>query len=170
MSSAEYYRKYYEEHKEEIQKYKKKYDKEHKEEARKYRAENKERIQENRRRHSEKNPEYQREWWKKNPKKRKEYYQKQANSKDRILYWLIEKYGGTPCMDCGKIFDWCVMDFDHRPGEVKDFGIASFGWYKATPKNIARVEKEITKCNLVCSNCHRVQTYITRKQDAEPQG
>ncbi len=167
MSSAEYYRKYYEEHKEEIQKYQKKYNEENKEEIQKYRAENKERIQENKRRHSEKNPEYQRNWWEKNPEKRKEYYQKQAHGKNRILHYLIEKYEGTPCMDCDGVFNWCAMDFDHRPGEVKVSTIAHFGWYKAAPKSIARVEKEIAKCDLICSNCHRVRT---QDRYAKPQG
>ena len=170
MSSAEYYKKYYEEHKEEIQMYNKKYYEEHKDSWKGYQKKNKERIKKNHKKWCEKNPEYQREWNKKNPEKCKEYYQREANSKDRILYYLIEKYEGVPCIDCEGVFDWCAMDFDHKPGKVKDFGIAAFGWYKTTPKNIARVENEIAKCDLVCSNCHRVRTYITRKQDAKPQG
>ena len=78
--------------------------------------------------------------------------------KRRVRDWLIKIYGGVPCMDCGSVFEWCAMDFDHRPGEVKEFGIGVISGLKATPERIAQTQKEISKCNLVCSNCHRVRT------------
>lgn len=84
----------------------------------------------------------------------------------RVIDWVTNNYGDTPCIDCGGVFPWCVMDFDHRPGEVKEFGIGRVGHYRTTPTTIARLEKEIAKCDLVCANCHRIRTWITRKQDA----
>ena len=90
----------------------------------------------------------------------------QKTKKERVVDYLIQKYGDTPCMDCGGVFEWCAMDFDHRPGEVKELKIGPIGWRTASLKNIDKVEKEIAKCDLVCSNCHRIRTYITRKQDA----
>ena len=100
-------------------------------------------------------------WIKNNPKKRTEAREKQAST--RLILWLKAKFEGTPCMDCSKVFPWCVMDFDHRPGEIKSFRISKLNTYKATPYRIAMVIKEIDKCDLVCSNCHRIRTYITRK-------
>ena len=79
-------------------------------------------------------------------------------TKSRIRDYLIEKYEGIPCMDCGGVFAWCAMDFDHRPATIKELKIGALGCQKATTKRIAQIEKEITKCDLVCSNCHRVRT------------
>jgi hypothetical protein len=76
----------------------------------------------------------------------------------RITDWLIERYGNIPCMDCNKVWPWCAMDFDHRPEEIKEFGIGTKGDLKATSERTAQIEKEIAKCDLVCASCHRVRT------------
>ena len=106
--------------------------------------------------------EYHRKWYHKNKEKirakRRENYSKRKKNKERLIDWLETKYGVVPCMDCDGVFAWCAMDFDHRPGEVKEFKIGAIGGQKATSRVIARAEKEITKCDLVCSNCHRVRT------------
>jgi hypothetical protein len=78
--------------------------------------------------------------------------------KQRVRDWLIKTYDGVPCMDCDGVFEWCSMDFDHRPDEGKEFGIGVMSCRKATPERLAEVQKEIAKCDLVCSNCHRVRT------------
>jgi hypothetical protein len=71
----------------------------------------------------------------------------------------IHNVKDAPCMDCGGRFPPECMDFDHRPDEVKlfticDRGISAFGW----PKLMA----EMAKCDLVCSNCHRIRTASRR--------
>lgn len=68
-------------------------------------------------------------------------------------------------MDCEGVFPFVAMDFDHRPDEDKEFGISNFGMWSETEKNIAIVEIEISKCDLVCSNCHRVRTRDRWKDD-----
>lgn len=45
------------------------------------------------------------------------------------------------------------MDFDHRPGEEKLFTIAS-----ASEQPRAVLMAEIAKCDIICSNCHRIRT------------
>jgi integrase len=109
--------------------------------------------------------EARKEWREQNPEKVQKnkvagraVYKERKENKERILDYLIERYGDTPCMDCGGEFEWCSMDFDHRPGETKELKIGSVGGAKATLQYIARVEKEIAKCDLVCANCHRVRT------------
>ena len=72
--------------------------------------------------------------------------------------WVKAKYEGIPCMECNGVFPWCVMDFDHRPEEDKSFGIATFSGQALSATNIAKIEKEIAKCDIVCSNCHRIRT------------
>lgn len=61
----------------------------------------------------------------------------------------------TPCMDCGVNYPYYVMDFDHRPGEVKSFTIA----YVAKDMTLDKVKEEISKCDIVCANCHRIRSW-----------
>lgn len=66
--------------------------------------------------------------------------------------WLGE-FKKRPCMDCKNIFPTECMDFDHRPGEIKKFNINSS--YNRNKKDLL---KEIQKCDIICSNCHRIRT------------
>ncbi len=63
-----------------------------------------------------------------------------------------------PCVDCGKIFHPCAMDFDHINNN-KEFSIAE---KRHLPKEL--LLEEISKCELVCSNCHRIRTYKRVRQ------
>ena len=58
-----------------------------------------------------------------------------------------------PCMDCGKFYPACVMEFDHQ----KDKTRAISRMLSASAK---RIYIEIEKCELVCANCHRIRHYI----------
>ena len=107
-------------------------------------------------------------YWKNIERNRRLSRERRARyKKDRkfIRDWVFDKYKGTPCMDCGGVFDWCAMDFDHRPDETKEFCIADNGSSTAGRKIIARMEKEIAKCDIVCSNCHRVRTRDRKNND-----
>jgi hypothetical protein len=57
-------------------------------------------------------------------------------------------------MDCGRHYPFYVMQFDHRPGEVKSFNLSEYRKHNAED-----VEAEIAKCDLVCANCHHIRTY-----------
>ncbi len=59
----------------------------------------------------------------------------------------------SPCLDCGVKYPYYVMDFDHL--EDKEFSI---NFLSATGR-IAALKKEIQKCEIVCSNCHRIRTH-----------
>ncbi len=48
------------------------------------------------------------------------------------------------------------MDFDHRESDSKTLDVSFF--MKSGRK--AAMLAEIAKCDLVCSNCHRVRTQI----------
>lgn len=71
--------------------------------------------------------------------------------------WLNEKKN-IPCADCGRIFPPVCMDFDHREPHLKEFDIAL-----ASGRPRETLEKEIAKCDIVCANCHRIRTHLTRK-------
>jgi len=63
-----------------------------------------------------------------------------------------------PCTDCGCYYPAVVMDFDHVRGEKK-YTIAAMvrGQF-----SLSRIQEEIRKCELVCSNCHRLRTHNRR--------
>jgi hypothetical protein len=86
------------------------------------------------------------------------YYAKRKKEIGTIANWVAECYGGTPCMDCGGVFPWVAMDFDHRPSETKRWPVSDEGCRLATKGMKVKVLEEIAKCEIVCSNCHRVRT------------
>ncbi len=61
-----------------------------------------------------------------------------------------------PCADCGKKFPPCVMDFDHRDKNLK---IGNIGSLVSQAYKKEKLLEEISKCDLVCANCHRIRTY-----------
>lgn len=67
---------------------------------------------------------------------------------------FVEMLKNVPCKDCGQIFAACCMDFDHRDGTDKKFGVAQ----GINSRSIQELIDEINKCDIVCSNCHRVRT------------
>lgn len=62
---------------------------------------------------------------------------------------LVEALGGE-CSDCGGKFPLEVYDF-HHVGE-KDFNPS----YAISNRSIESVVEEISKCVLLCANCHRI--------------
>lgn len=67
----------------------------------------------------------------------------------------------VPCADCGVKYPPIVMDFDHVRG-TKSFNIGS----GAGTRSLARIQQEIDKCDVVCSNCHRLRT-LSRSLDGQ---
>lgn len=87
-----------------------------------------------------------------NKKKRETLLEYQRNRRtERRAY--MDELKSKPCMDCGGEFPPICMDFDHRPGTDKQFNLAD-----AYNHSIDEIHLEIDKCDLVCSNCHRIRT------------
>lgn len=57
-------------------------------------------------------------------------------------------------MDCGELFPSYVMQFDHRPGEKKRRPVSHMVAYSREA-----IDEEVTKCDLVCANCHAIRTH-----------
>lgn len=91
------------------------------------------------------------------------HYHTHKRNGTSIIGWLIKKFKGVPCMDCNVVYPYHIMEFDHRPEEIKSFQISTKGAHVATPDSISMVMKEIDKCDFVCSNCHKERTYNRRK-------
>jgi hypothetical protein len=62
-----------------------------------------------------------------------------------------------PCELCGGVFPSYVMEFHHRDKKDKGFRLSS-GHHKKWEEVI----KEISKCDLLCSNCHAIVEYKER--------
>ena len=79
----------------------------------------------------------------------KEYLNNYSKVYRRKQKQLAFDYKGGACQMCG-IADEClgIYDFHHIDPETKDATIASFKCFKTA-------KKELDKCILVCSNCHR---------------
>lgn len=67
-----------------------------------------------------------------------------------------------PCSDCGKCFHPVAMDFDHVRGN-KVTQISNMTSYSQE-----RVLVELGKCDLVCSNCHRIRTILRLEKETKP--
>ena len=67
--------------------------------------------------------------------------------------WMVE-LKSKPCSDCGKSFDVCCMDFDHKEG-TKSYDV---GTMFAHHYSRELIEIELAKCELVCACCHRIRT------------
>src|SRR5271157_3000322 len=61
-------------------------------------------------------------------------------------------YLGGKCMRCGYAGHPAAFEFHHRDPEQKDFtigGVANRSWEV--------IQAELDKCDLLCSNCHRIE-------------
>jgi hypothetical protein len=86
-------------------------------------------------------------------KKRKQLIKlDRVNSNKKFIREYKEAKG---CLDCG-ISDFRVLEFDHLLGEEKEHNIATMIGHGYSLENIM---KETEKCEVVCSNCHRIRTY-----------
>ena len=82
--------------------------------------------------------------------KRSQLQNKKMRSKQRVL---IDSFKQAPCIDCKQSFPSYVMDFDHIE-DNKYLDISSMLGYSK-----AKILEEISKCEVVCANCHRIRTH-----------
>lgn len=105
--------------------------------------------------------ECQKEYKRKHYVRNKEVYLAKAKAYDaKVKSFVDDLKGSSPCMDCGISYPAHVMDFDHRPGEVKLFEIADA--VSSLGLSLKRILPEAAKCDIVCANCHRIRTYSRR--------
>lgn len=98
------------------------------------------------------NKEYQRKWYLANQEKQR---LKIAANKNKLKLW-IASFKNQPCHDCKQSYPYYVMDFDHRPDEIKLFNISG----SFLTKRKAQIIEEMAKCDIVCANCHRQRTFM----------
>lgn len=69
---------------------------------------------------------------------------------------FLNKLKSVPCADCHTKFPACCMDFDHRPGVEKRGEVCRMLLDNAP---IEVILEEVSKCDVVCSNCHRIRSH-----------
>jgi hypothetical protein len=87
----------------------------------------------------------------------------QAKRRQEIKQALI-RYKGSRCLDCAGEFPDVCYDFDHRDVEDKKYAVSTFLANLAAQSisievAVERAKSEVDKCDLVCSNCHRIRTF-----------
>ena len=88
-------------------------------------------------------------------KNKEDLYKRQEMHRTKNHNFMWELLVESECMDC-KISDPRVLEFDHRPEEEKQFDIARS--VAGSTRSWKSIKKEIEKCNIVCSNCHKIRT------------
>lgn len=66
----------------------------------------------------------------------------------------------NPCTDCGEIFHHSAMQWDHI-GSDKTYNISSMKYHSSDSLLV-----EISKCELVCANCHAFRTWKRSTEDS----
>lgn len=101
---------------------------------------------------------------------RRHYYANKQRYLDRnkayrsnIKQYVQQLKESKPCNDCGVYYPYYVMDFDHIDGSIKENDIN----FLSNTGRIGALKTEITKCEVVCANCHRIRTY-TRQNNMHP--
>ena len=78
---------------------------------------------------------------------------------EELRTWTRGLKESSPCTDCNIYYPWYVMDFDHVRGEK----VSDIALMVANRASKTRIQNELDKCELVCSNCHRIRTYTRRE-------
>jgi hypothetical protein len=103
--------------------------------------------------------------WYAKPSNKQRHLQRNAklsNEARQKLLELVQACKDVPCADCQRKYPSYVMDFDHVRG-TKVMSVSTL----INSGSKRRLLKEIEKCEVVCSNCHRIRTHTRRLEHAE---
>lgn len=100
----------------------------------------------------EKVREYRRNWYNRNKKKARD---KVDERKQSIVEWFKEYKSTLKCEKCSENPP-ATLDFHHTVPDEKKYSISKMVKDGFSKKNIL---KEMSKCEVLCSNCHRKHHY-----------
>ena len=99
--------------------------------------------------------EYDRDYYKSRPKESKQKSQEIKSIRSRLARkYLLDYLSSNPCVICGEA-DPVVLEFDHLDQSTKEYAVSTM-----VTLSIEKIEKEISKCRVLCANCHRRHTAI----------
>lgn len=96
--------------------------------------------------------EYEKDVWRSSPERRKSNIEHGNKRRKRNGEFIAKYLADKKCKDCGED-DIVVLDFDHMLNKRFNISDACKMAY-----SIKTIMKEIEKCEIVCSNCHRRRT------------
>lgn len=67
---------------------------------------------------------------------------------------ILREAKSKPCADCGKTYPICVMDFHHLDPSKKEIKV---GEAAGTNISMEKFLEELSKCVILCANCHRLR-------------
>ncbi len=100
---------------------------------------------------------YNKTWYDKNKESHKTNVLRNNSVYREWFVKTISEVKSVPCADCGISYPSYVMDFDHLEGTLKLECVS-----KMTGFSKEKILAEIAKCEVVCSNCHRIRTFSRR--------
>lgn len=89
----------------------------------------------------------------------------QKRCMDKRRKWIIEIKNSLLCKECGEKRIHC-LDFHHRDPNEKDFKLSS-AIYRYSKE---RILAEISKCDVLCANCHRDYHWKENNKQGEDDG
>ena len=72
---------------------------------------------------------------------------------------VFEFFGGRKCMMCEIESDMPIYELHHHDQEGKETNVSSVMHH-----SWSKVERELSKCILLCSNCHRIVHHLARER------
>ncbi len=95
-------------------------------------------------------------------KRRRSFYLRHKNQelarnldrKKQQIEWFQQYKIGLRCVRCGYDKHPAAIDFHHRDPQTKQFNISRMPHEGYSQK---RILNEIKKCDIICSNCHRIE-------------
>jgi hypothetical protein len=80
--------------------------------------------------------------------------QRARDRRNKNIAYLQQIKQDSGCVDCGEKYPYFVLDFDHVRGEKR----GNLGQL-VRQATLVDIKAEVTKCDIVCSNCHRFRTW-----------
>lgn len=101
---------------------------------------------------------YRRDWYERNKARAKASVARRTRE---LIEYIERRKAEIGCNICGESHPGC-LDFHHREPADKEVDVSRIahdhGW------SIERIEAEITKCDVLCANCHRKLHWSERRQ------
>ena len=82
-----------------------------------------------------------------------------AKQKAYLVAYIRSIKERNACADCKIFYPYYVMDFDHVRGR-KQKNVMEI----IPTLSKKKIDEEIAKCEIVCSNCHRYRTYSGKQK------
>lgn len=99
--------------------------------------------------------EYNRRWYQENREKQIADARRNNLRYIRENQEFVNAVKDVPCADCGGHFPPICLDFDHVRGEK----LANVSELVRRANSLDAIRAEMEKCDIVCSNCHRIRTF-----------